>query len=43
MRAFGEARKQGSWYQSDVGQLALEFEEEMDRKLAKRAAPKKRA
>ena len=27
----------------DVGQLALEFEEEMDRKLSKRGAPKKRA
>ncbi|KAK0599741.1 hypothetical protein LWI29_008160 [Acer saccharum] len=29
--------------ETDVGQLALEFEEEMDRKLSKRGAPKKRA
>ncbi|KAK0571531.1 hypothetical protein LWI29_017595 [Acer saccharum] len=29
--------------ETDVGQLALEFEEEMDRKLSKKGAPKKRA
>ena len=28
---------------TDVGHLALDFEEEMDRKLSKRGAPKKRA
>jgi hypothetical protein len=35
-------RKYGP-YKVDVGQLALDFEEEMDRKLSKRGAPKKRA